>query len=195
MGDSTYTQYEIERLLLSVDREGIPDLLIHIRENGFYDAPSSTSYHMSCEGGLAKHSLNVYNAAKKLCDTFGVSVDKDTLILTALLHDLGKMGQYGKLYYAPNILKSGKQSESKPYEINKDLMPVDHEIRSIEIASRFIELTEEEAWVIQMHNGMYGTFKYQIQGHETPLYLIIHFADMWASRVMEVGDKDEVQTA
>lgn len=27
--------------------------------------------------------------------------------------------------------------------------------------------------------------KYEIQGNETPLYMIIHFADLWASRMTE----------
>jgi hypothetical protein len=28
-------------------------------------------------------------------------------------------------------------------------------------------------------------FKYEIPGKETILYMLIHFADMWASRVIE----------
>lgn len=186
MENNTYIQQEIERLLLSVNRDGIEKLIQYIRDNGFFEAPCSGGYHLAHEGGLAEHSLNVYKIAKQICETFEVNVEQNSLILVSLLHDLGKIGQYGKPYYVPNILKSGKQSESKPYETNKDLLPEDHEIRSVEIAGRFIELTEEESWVIKMHNGLYGTFKYQIQGHETPLYLIIHFADMWASRVLEV---------
>ena len=64
-------------------------------------------------------------------------------------------------------------------------MYIDHEVRSIQIAGRYIKLTEDENWAILMHNGMYGNFKYQIQGKETPLYLLLHMADMWASRVVE----------
>ena len=77
------------------------------------------------------------------------------------------------------------QSLTIPYTSNPELMYVDHEIRSIQIISQFIDLTEEENWAILMHNGMYGPFKYEIQGKETPLYLILHMADMWASRVIE----------
>lgn len=29
--------------------------------------------------------------------------------------------------------------------------------------------------------------KYEIQGKETPLYMLLHFADLWASRVTEDG--------
>jgi 23S rRNA maturation-related 3'-5' exoribonuclease YhaM len=88
-------------------------------------------------------------------------------------------------------LKGGNRSESKPFTINSDLLPVDHEIRSIVIASMFIDLTEEEQFAILYHNGLYGQVgKYVIQGKETPLYMIIHWADMWASRVTEIEKKE-----
>ena len=32
---------------------------------------------------------------------------------------------------------------------------------------------------------MYGDFRYVIKDKETPLYLLLHSADMWASRVIE----------
>lgn len=120
---------------------------------------------------------------------------RDSLIIVSLLHDLGKMGQFGKENYVPNMLKGratkvnpdpeSKQSEAQPYKSNPDLLYVDHEVRSIAIASRFIELTEEEQLAILWHNGLYGPFKYEIQGNETPLYMILHFADLWSARVTE----------
>ena len=61
------------------------------------------------------------------------------------------------------------------------------------MASQCIELTEDENSAIQKHNGMYGPFRYVIQGKETPLYLLLHMADMWASRVTEKqeGGRDD----
>ena len=123
----------------------------------------------------------------------------DSCIICALLHDLGTCGDFGKPGYVPNMLKGRAtkanpnpvpvQSEAKPFEVNKELAPVDHEIRSVKIAARFIELTEEEELAILWHNGLYGNFRYQIPGKETPLYILLNFADMWASRVMEKEDK------
>ena len=110
---------------------------------------------------------------------------KDSVVIAAALHDLGKMGQFEKPEYVDNILASGKKSDSKPYKKNPDLLNVPHEIRSVAIASMFIDLTEEEQHAILYHNGLYGPLKYEIQGNETPLYMLIHFADMWASRVIE----------
>ena len=48
-----------EALMAQVDREGIPALMEYIRKSDFYTAPASTKFHLSCEGGLLQHSLNV----------------------------------------------------------------------------------------------------------------------------------------
>ena len=180
-----------EELLLSTDRQGIAGLLVEMDGMGFYTAPCSTQYHLAYPGGLAEHSLNVYELMDKLSGILYPEVDKSSVIICALLHDLGKAGQFGKPNYVINMLKGrGKnaepyQSPTKPYIGNPELLYIDHEVRSIQIAGRHIDLTEDENWAILMHNGMYGNFKYQIQGKETPLYLLLHMADMWASRVME----------
>lgn len=180
-----------EELLLSTGRQGIAGLLVEMDEMGFYTAPCSTQYHLAYSGGLAEHSLNVYELMDKLSSILHPEVDKSSVIICALLHDLGKAGQFGKPNYIINMLKGrGKnaepyQSPTKPYIGNPELLYIDHEVRSIQIAGRHINLTEEENWAILMHNGMYGNFKYQIQSKETPLYLLLHMADMWASRVTE----------
>lgn len=177
----------IIKLLKSTNRPGMDELIEAMKEGGFFTAPCSGSYHLAKEGGLAEHSLNVAKIAKgtlgDMCNDNDIS--EDTLIIVCLLHDLGKMGQYGKTNYVENTLKSGKQSASKPYKTNPDLLYVDHEVRSIVIAQQYIELTEEEQQAILWHNGLYGNFRHQINGKETALYLILHFADMYASRVLE----------
>ena len=184
------TKETIIKLLKSTNRPGMDKLIEAMEEGGFFTAPCSGSYHLAKEGGLAEHSLNVLNVAMDV--SFGLSLGElppeeliDRLVIVCLLHDLGKMGQYGKANYVENTLKSGKQSTSKPYKTNPDLLYVDHEVRSIVIAQQYIELTEEEQQAILWHNGLYGNFRYQIQGKETALYLILHFADMFASRVLE----------
>ena len=180
-----------EELLLSTGRQGMDGLLAEMDGMGFYTAPCSTQYHLAYPGGLLEHSLNVYELMDRLSSILYPEVDRSSVIICALLHDLGKAGQFGKPNYVVNMLKGlGKnaepyQSPTKPYIGNPELMYIDHEVRSIQIAGRYIKLTEDENWAILMHNGMYGNFKYQIQGKETPLYLLLHMADMWASRVVE----------
>ena len=201
---SEETRKKIIDLLMSTGREGMGDLVRWMNVNGFFNAPCSGGNHLAEEGGLARHSLNVWDIMNDLYtkSVYGdVDIPGDSIIICALLHDLGKCGDYGKPGYVPNMIKSRKkdengeypliQSEAKPFEVNKELTPIDHEVRSVKIASKFIELTEEEELAILWHNGLYGTFKYQIQNKETPLYLLLHFADMWASRVVEAEKQPE----
>lgn len=176
--------------LRTVNRIGIDDLLAYMEDGGFFNAPCSGAHHLAKEGGLAEHSLNVLNMARRLNKALGDLFDDETIIIVALLHDLGKMGDHGKPNYVENILKSGNQSKDKPYMTNKDLTYIPHEVRSVMIAERYIDLTEDEETAILWHNGLYGDFKYEIQGKETPLYMIVHFADMWASRVIEKEEEE-----
>lgn len=181
------TKTKIESFLKSTERAGIEDLLKYMDESGFYTAPASTKYHGAEEGALAVHSLNVLLAAIDLANAWLVNLDEDfksSIIIVSLLHDLGKAGQFGKPLYVENILKTG-QSKAQPFKTNEDLMTLPHEVVSVIEASKYIQLTEDEQRAIAWHNGLYGAFKYDIQGKETPLYMILHFADMWASRVIE----------
>lgn len=175
--------------LLATKREGMDGLIEYMEECGFFNAPCSSGYHLACEFGLVHHTRHVMTQAENigyaLLGKKEYEKIRDSVIIAAALHDLGKMGQFEKPEYVENILASGKKSDSKPFKKNPDLLNVPHEIRSVAIASMFIDLTEEEQHAILYHNGLYGPLKYEIQGNETPLYMIIHWADMWASRVIE----------
>jgi 23S rRNA maturation-related 3'-5' exoribonuclease YhaM len=198
---------EIKRLLMLTGRQGMDKLIEWMEQNGFFTSSCSGGHHLAVEGGLAQHSLNVYYQAKLLFENLSYvpwDIQEENIIIVSLLHDLGKCGQFGRAGYVPNIVKDGrptakepeqryKQSDSKPFVVNPDLLSVPHEVRSIQIASQFIELTEEENFAILMHNGPYGEFKYTIQGKETALYMLLHFSDMWASRVIETINNDDMK--
>lgn len=176
--------------LKKVNREGIDELLAYMDGAGFFEAPCSGAHHLANEGGLVEHSLNVLDLARKLNKAWEAGINDETIILVTLLHDLGKMGDHGKPFYVENILKSGERSDKKPFESNKELNYIPHEVRSVMIAERYIELTDDEELAILWHNGLYANFKYDITGRETPLYMILHFADLWASRVVEKGEDE-----
>lgn len=194
----------INALLRATGRKGIDDLILWMETNGFYDAPCSSKYHLAKPGGLAEHSINVFSNALLMYEALCIKEGKQatfekthSIILCSLLHDLGKAGQFGKPNYISfakhkNAFSQDSSNEefndfenvSIAYEINKDLLYVPHEIRSVVIASKFIDLTEEEQFAILYHNGLYGELK-GFKGNEIPLYLILHNADMWAARVTE----------
>lgn len=197
---------EIIETLKKTGREGIEDLIQYMEDVGFFTAPASGGNHSFGEGGLAEHSLNVCHMAEKLSVSLigGANITdeiRSSVVIAALLHDLGKCGDYGKQMYVPNMIQDGKptkadpvqkykQSEKKPWRRNPDLLPLDHATRSIKLATLFIDLTEEEEFAIRYHDGLYDTANNAVKGHETPLYMILHWADMWSSRVLE-GDTGE----
>jgi 23S rRNA maturation-related 3'-5' exoribonuclease YhaM len=186
---------DFKKCLLKTEREGMGDLIDYLDKIGFFTAPASTRFHGAYEGALLEHSMNVLKCAEKLGVEWlgGEEYNKihNSVVICSLLHDVGKCGQFGKPLYIPNILKSGKTSDAQPYATNPDLMTLPHEIVSCIEVTKFIDLTEDEQRAIAWHNGLYGAFKYDIQGKETPLYMIIHFADLWASRVIESVTKVE----
>lgn len=194
----------IINLLLSTKREGIENLIEEMEKGGFFEAPASGAYHLCVPGGLAEHTLNVNKIALQIATALQADVSMESLIIVTLLHDLGKMGDKGKRNYVENYVRSKTknketgeydmvQSASKPYESNKDLVYIEHEIRSVMIAERFIELTEQEEQAILCHNGLYGKMmsSFSHAADNDPLYLILHTADMWASRILEKETANE----
>lgn len=180
------TKRHIISELLRTGRDGMESLVDYMDEIGFFTAPASGGNHMAQPGGLAEHSLNVYTTAMSIAGILKFDTDMvNSVIIASLLHDLGKCGDYGKQMYVPNVLKSGKLSAAKPYKRNPDLLPIDHATRSIKLAALFIDLTEDEEFAIRYHDGLYETANYGVKGNETPLYMILHFADLWSSRVIE----------
>ena len=77
---------EVESLREGSDIDG---LIAWLEEHGFFVSPATTQYHHSEEGGLCKHSLEVYHNLLSLYEKFSLSiVNKDTLIILGLLHDI-----------------------------------------------------------------------------------------------------------
>jgi 23S rRNA maturation-related 3'-5' exoribonuclease YhaM len=191
--------------MMSTGREGMADLLDFMTDLGFLTAPASGGNHLCKDGGLLEHTVNVMQYAEKMGVAMlgGAAYNKihNSVIIAAGLHDLGKCGREGSPYYVENMIQDGrptkkepeqkyKRSESKPFKISGELCHIDHPLRSVELAARYIDLTEEEEHAIFYHDGAYGSLAYDLKGHEEPLQTIIHFADFWAAQFLEVGKLD-----
>jgi 23S rRNA maturation-related 3'-5' exoribonuclease YhaM len=199
----------IKHSLLATDRPGINNLIKYMEIQGFFEAPCSGGNHLCCKYGLVVHSANVLRTALKIAKDL-LAPDEfekmyDSIVIASTLHDIGKAGQKQISYYVENLVKDGrptkanpvqqyKQSETKPFMQNKDLLHIEHCIRSIVIIQQYIELTEMEQHAILYHDSLYGPLKYEVIGHETKLQQIIHYADFWVSHFEETknltGDPD-----
>lgn len=193
---------EFIELLRSTKREGIEDLINWLSEKSdFFEAPSSTIYHCNYPGGLCQHSLNVYYAARDFYETYKKlslpeknveSIPMESIIITALLHDLCKANNY-------KIVEKFKKDESNQwfkyysYQIDEKL-PLGHASKSIFIAQTFIRLSGEELCAIMWHMGMsdigawmsnYQKPSMQTSYTKVPLSVLIMQADFFASYCME----------
>lgn len=133
-------------------RKGMHDLVEHI-EHGtdFFEAPASTKHHSAYVGGLAEHSLNVYNTMLKLDGVFGMDTPDDQIIITALLHDVCKTNYYVQ-EQAWRKDDRGKWESYTRWGV-KDLLPLGHGEKSLYIINKFIHLLDAEAAAIRWHMG------------------------------------------
>jgi len=89
---------EIIKLWEEVKRPGIDKFINWLKQSDFFIAPCSTKFHGSYKGGLAQHSLNVYNLLKEKVEKYNLHniISKENIIVTGLGHDLCKVGVYSK---------------------------------------------------------------------------------------------------
>ena len=90
---------EIIKLLRSTHRQGIEDVIAWLdTEPSFFEALGARIHHDNVAGGLAYHSLKVYNLAKTDWETRDAEFKKkyplESVIISALLHDVCKKDVY-----------------------------------------------------------------------------------------------------
>ena len=139
----------IVELLEGTGRFGMKELIEWLYGSDFFEAPASTRFHGCCEGGLAVHSLNVFERLHDLVAELKVEVPAESVVIAALLHDVCKVGLYIET-------PDGKN----PYKVNKE-NPKGHAVLSIERIQKFIELTEVEELMIRFHMGVYGLVEFE----------------------------------
>lgn len=149
------------------------EMLVWLKEKGFFTAPASTKYHGDYEGGLFDHSLEVTRKLLSMTEEMQLQWQRaESPIIVGMFHDLCKIDEY-------------KYVEFLGYQ-HKDCLLSGHGDKSIMLLSQFMTLTEEEILCIRYHMGAYetedwGSYGKAIEKYETVLWT--HSADMFASRV------------
>lgn len=209
--DITTRQNNIDRfeqLLMSANRTGTDKLIEFLRKSDFYTAPASTKYHLSCEGGLLQHSLNVYDALiskVKNNPTWQQDFNPASLIVTALLHDICKTYFYvsevkNRKVYKENGSKMDSNGrydwESYMGYTIEDQFPYGHGEKSVMMIEQFIKLTPEERYTIRWHMGFSEPKENWNSLGKTyekyPLALALSEADLEATYLMEKEDVADV---
>jgi hypothetical protein len=160
-------------------------------ETSWLTSPASTRYHMNVEGGLLMHSVGVTETALKLRYLLAPDLGEESVVITALFHDVGKVGGAGKAYYLPNDNLWEVRNRGRAYKVNPEVIAMNSAVRGLCLVSRFIPLSEEEAQAIVAHDGLYpvngGVVNLEYHQAECRLLMLVQFADKWTAAVEEEG--------
>lgn len=177
----------------NITREGSDKLLEFLEKSDFFTAPASTRYHGAYEGGLLRHSLNVYEclveylARERVQQKYGLNVSAESAAIAALLHDICKVNFYTVSMRNAKNEQTG-QWEKVPYYTINDALPYGHGEKSVYMISGFMRLTREEAMAIRWHMGFSGIEDKNTIGKALemyPLAFALSVADMEASYFLE----------
>lgn len=178
-----------------VKRKAEFDSLINFmeKETDYLFSPASTRFHLCRKQGLLEHSVNVAETMLKFREAVAPDIDEESCIITALIHDLGKAGMPGKPQYLENE-PTPKQKQygfpaTIPYRINDELVYLSVPVRSLYLALPHITLSESEVQAVMYHDGQYVDDNKSVATKETPLLLLLQYADTWSTFVIEKDTK------
>lgn len=186
-----------------IRRDGLDALLAYLEKTDFYTAPSSASFHLNEDGGLCRHSLNVFEtvlrlyagvvlpAVKSGTSSFSEPLSMESIAIAALFHDLCKT----KLYHKAERWKkdeNGRWISYPGYELQDDF-PFGHGEKSCIIIGWFMRLRQEELLAIRWHMGMFEMteqgsstrYAYRTAMEKTPLVALLQTADLLSANCLE----------
>lgn len=206
--DKNAIEEEFIAMLKSTEREGVDYVIEEIERLGFFEAPASANHHLNNEGGLALHSLNVAKASlavwesmKALEPSLEKEVTRDSIIISALLHDICKSDIYKRsVKKKRNAL--GIWEDTEGYKVSYKNFPMGHGEKSVIIALYSgLELSDAEMLAIRWHMGAWGVNQNSLEDCKSydmarklyPLVSIVQVGDSLAASVMErdTADLDE----
>lgn len=201
-----FTEQEIEEnynkfigiLKEKVSRPGIENLVNWLNKSDLKTAPASTKFHLSCKGGLVKHSLNVYERMVKLVGLeFSNDVcpySEETIALVALMHDISKINYY-EVQERNAKDEKGNWVKVPFYSIrekDKRLIFGSHSMNSLYMLGKFVKLNYEEELAVLHHMGgsdptedtlscknVYDAFE------KSTLAALLHTADLLSTVITE----------
>jgi hypothetical protein len=175
-----YTQY--------IKRPGADALLKWLEETDFFTAPASTRFHGNYEGGLCEHSVNVWEELVRLLKAYPeVKVTAESAAIVSLLHDLCKIDCYKQELRNQKV--GGVWVQRPVYVFQEDFCYGGHGSKSVYLAQKFMNLTEQEAVAINCHMGAWdrspGDYSLGPAYEQNPLAWLVHVADESATYIRE----------
>lgn len=182
-----------------IRRPGADKLLARLKSTDFFTAPAGAKHHGAHAGGLAVHSLNVWNRLREI--TLRDTIDgkaildltpetNETVAILALLHDVCKVGVYHTETKRRRNPDTGTWEDYQAYTF-RDPLPLGHGEKSLYLITKYMALTEEEALAIRWHMGAFddavkgGSRALDAAMDVSPWVWRLHEADMCAARIDE----------
>jgi len=163
-------------------------------ETSWLTSPASTRYHLNREGGLLEHSVGVAETLLRIRGLLVPKISEESCVIVGLFHDAGKIGMPGRPRYLPNTNAWEIRNRNMTYRINPDQVEMSLAVRSLYLVSKYIPLSDSEAQAILCHDGQYIEANRDVAHKETPLTLLLQFADSWTAHIHEEGRSLEEDT-
>ena len=158
--NTTTMKERVVSLLSEVNRKGIDNLIQFVKDSNYLTTAQCNSHH-KCQHGLMMHSLEVLDC---MLNNNLVGIPRESIILVALCHDLGK----ARL----NRKKIGSG---------------DHPQRSIAILNQCgVELTDDERDAILNHHPK-GFGDWFANAFNSPLQMLLQIGDCKSTRTNKSG--------
>ena len=200
MADIQSNRERFRSILQATGRDGIDYILEDLDTWGFFEAPASARNHFNFPGGLAEHSLNVYDMAMALRGAIvpmradmEKALNPDSIAIAALLHAVCKTNIYRRTKRKQRN-EIGVWEEIEGYEVDYTEMPVGHGEKSVIMLLRSgLDLEDEEIFAIRWHMGPWDLpaqsiemdKSYRKAQDRSPLVALIHTADTLAAQILE----------
>lgn len=159
-------------------------------------ASGNINYHNAFPGGYIDHVNRVVLLSLKFCNLWkeaGASINftEEELVFSALMHDLGKIGDGTEPGYIEQSDKWRKDKLGEVYSVNSNLDFMLMQDRSLFLLQRFgISCSVNEFIAIRVHDGLYDDtnkpyyISYKPESKfRSNLPLILHQADLAASKI------------
>lgn len=188
------------KLLQATKRTGIESVVSYLEQAGFFLAPASVSRHLSYEGGLLEHSLNVWKMAQMLrMQTISMrpelekQLPEDSVTIAALLHDVCKANIY-KTVQKWRKDENNRWESYDAYDTDYSRFPVGHGEKSVIMLLRLgLQLTNDEIIAIRWHMGAWNLPMQSYEDKQNisvaydgcPLAAVIQAADALATHILE----------
>ena len=162
----------------------------------FAPASGKEHYHNAHAGGYVEHVIHVTTSAiqiKQLWEKNGATINftAEELVMAALHHDLGKIGDLAEDYYTPNDSDWHRKNQGLVYKHNGNLQFMTVTDRALFLLQHFgITISENEYIGLMLTDGLYeeANKSYYIgysadRSLKTNIAYILHQADMMATHI------------